>query len=100
MEHIDVCVELGESFDIDRATLQSYIETDMTPEDICLEFIDIWLHQATCTGNDCGLDDLSLADALFLQQKRAAEELKASIRKQFAESRRNEEERDEYHAEL
>ena len=99
-ERIDTCIELGESFDIDRATLESYRQSDMTPEDMCLEFVDIWLHQATCTEDGCGLEDLSLAGVLFLQRKRTAEELKAAIKQRFAEIRREEEKRDHYHAEL
>ena len=100
IERINTCVELGEKFNIDRATLEKYRESDMSPEDMCLEFVDIWLHEATCTEDGCGLENLSLAGALFLQRKHAAEELKASIKARFAEIKREEERRDEYHAEL
>ena len=96
IERVKNCIELGENFGIDRDTLERYRESDMSPEDICLEFVEIWLHQATCTDSGCGLDDLSLGSLLYMQRKSAADELKASIKKRFAEIRREEEALDNY----
>ena len=82
------CLELGENFEIPKETLESYWDTNMTPEEICLEMVDLWLDQgrASCSESNCD-DPLSMRGLLWMQRKQAAKELEVSIKKKFAELR-------------
>ena len=86
-ENMNTCLELGENFGVKQEVLDTYRDSGKMPEEVCLELLDMWQKAGQVSSQD--IESLSMAGLLGIQKELAAKEMKADIRKRFAESKKN-----------